>query len=525
MGALADAASPASPANGASRDGGVCWSRWVYCPSRRPGTRRLAYRSSRASSFPRRLAIPESSSSPPPTTSVIRSPALNGGSSNRASREIVLATSDIPTGSTPSGSSSGSSTDLDACHRRLQHHSIPNLSSSDPFSAHMALVSHPAQIFGVQSGAKASLSQDSKAASSKHVNGGCIQNGLLNSGLVQSQGASNAILTAVQPFYQSPAVSPQEFQPDRPIGYGAFGVVWGRQSARCHLESGVRGCLSVLGGGRAVSSAQWDKGAWTVLPACARRAARDSVVVCASVAVRTARRSADALSLSQGRSSRRRVHAAAAADCWHGLVCRLRATRLVVVSSSSCATLLQPQSYAGTLPSPRRYCALCPASATRPARRPVCHRSDACLSVVNATLTVVSRPRKAIRRPQRARAVPPVRESISLLFALRVELCVLETHGEHDSKPFFDRPHIFSLDTLTSARRSLYERVGEKALQTQSALGSGVIFMVAMGAVFPLAQDARRRVATRGDQLAGRSVVGADGGWKAAEGMPRSRRG
>lgn len=128
-------------------------------------------------------------------------------------------------GSTPSGSSSGSSTDLDACHRRLQHHSIPNLSSSDPFSAHMALVSHPAQIFGVQNGSKSALSQESKPASSKLVNG-CIQNGLLNSGLVQSQGASNAILTAAQPFYQSPAVSPQEFQPDRPIGYGAFGVVW-----------------------------------------------------------------------------------------------------------------------------------------------------------------------------------------------------------------------------------------------------------------------------------------------------------
>ncbi|VDK20600.1 unnamed protein product [Anisakis simplex] len=37
---------------------------------------------------------------------------------------------------------------------------------------------------------------------------------------------SQAILTAAQPFYHSPGVSPQEFQPDRPIGYGAFGVVW-----------------------------------------------------------------------------------------------------------------------------------------------------------------------------------------------------------------------------------------------------------------------------------------------------------
>ncbi|EDW30476.1 GL18049 [Drosophila persimilis] len=38
------------------------------------------------------------------------------------------------------------------------------------------------------------------------------------------QGAS-AILAAAAPYYQPPAV-PQDVQPDRPIGYGAFGVVW-----------------------------------------------------------------------------------------------------------------------------------------------------------------------------------------------------------------------------------------------------------------------------------------------------------
>ncbi|ULU00063.1 hypothetical protein L3Y34_000952 [Caenorhabditis briggsae] len=35
--------------------------------------------------------------------------------------------------------------------------------------------------------------------------------------------SSNAILAAAQPFYQPPV---QDSQPDRPIGYGAFGVVW-----------------------------------------------------------------------------------------------------------------------------------------------------------------------------------------------------------------------------------------------------------------------------------------------------------
>ncbi|GAB0093850.1 hypothetical protein DMENIID0001_090350 [Sergentomyia squamirostris] len=33
-----------------------------------------------------------------------------------------------------------------------------------------------------------------------------------------------AILAAAAPYYQPPAV-PQDVQPDRPIGYGAFGVV------------------------------------------------------------------------------------------------------------------------------------------------------------------------------------------------------------------------------------------------------------------------------------------------------------
>lgn len=35
-----------------------------------------------------------------------------------------------------------------------------------------------------------------------------------------------AILAAAAPYYQQPATAPQDVQPDRPIGYGAFGVVW-----------------------------------------------------------------------------------------------------------------------------------------------------------------------------------------------------------------------------------------------------------------------------------------------------------
>lgn len=39
----------------------------------------------------------------------------------------------------------------------------------------------------------------------------------------------DAILSATQPYYQaatSTTVSRRDFEPDRPIGYGAFGVVW-----------------------------------------------------------------------------------------------------------------------------------------------------------------------------------------------------------------------------------------------------------------------------------------------------------
>lgn len=49
--------------------------------------------------------------------------------------------------------------------------------------------------------------------------------------LVQGQGgaaaAPQAILAAATaaPYFSAPAV-PQDVQPDRPIGYGAFGVVW-----------------------------------------------------------------------------------------------------------------------------------------------------------------------------------------------------------------------------------------------------------------------------------------------------------
>lgn len=52
------------------------------------------------------------------------------------------------------------------------------------------------------------------------------QNGVAAAAVAAAH-ANNAILAAAQPFYAPPNLPPpQDIQPDRPIGYGAFGVVW-----------------------------------------------------------------------------------------------------------------------------------------------------------------------------------------------------------------------------------------------------------------------------------------------------------
>uniref|UniRef100_A0A0M3ID56 Serine/threonine kinase NLK n=1 Tax=Ascaris lumbricoides TaxID=6252 RepID=A0A0M3ID56_ASCLU len=101
--------------------------------------------------------------------------------------------------------------------------SQPNLTGE------MALVSHVnaagtmvggPQMFAAQSASAAAISKEAA-----HVAAASAKSAKLTQ---QASGGhvSQAILTAAQPFYHSPGVSPQEFQPDRPIGYGAFGVVW-----------------------------------------------------------------------------------------------------------------------------------------------------------------------------------------------------------------------------------------------------------------------------------------------------------
>lgn len=49
---------------------------------------------------------------------------------------------------------------------------------------------------------------------------------LVQGGAAQAQAPQGAILAAVAPNYYQPSNVPLNVQPDRPIGYGAFGVVW-----------------------------------------------------------------------------------------------------------------------------------------------------------------------------------------------------------------------------------------------------------------------------------------------------------
>ncbi|KAK5983226.1 Mitogen-activated protein kinase, partial [Trichostrongylus colubriformis] len=86
----------------------------------------------------------------------------------------------------------------------------------------MALVSHPATAAAVgaapsYAGAVVKQERKSQVPTPHQV----LQ--MQQQQLPQAAHVSNAILAATQPFYPAPV---QDTQPDRPIGYGAFGVVW-----------------------------------------------------------------------------------------------------------------------------------------------------------------------------------------------------------------------------------------------------------------------------------------------------------
>ncbi|VIO92140.1 MGC81364 protein, putative [Brugia malayi] len=100
----------------------------------------------------------------------------------------------------------------------------------------MALVSHHAGTGSIVAG-PASIYAGPGAKESRHnattlngksVTAKLLQNSYHNGHLSQPSVAhsSQAILTAVQPFYRPPTMEQHDTQPDRPIGYGAFGVVW-----------------------------------------------------------------------------------------------------------------------------------------------------------------------------------------------------------------------------------------------------------------------------------------------------------
>ncbi|VDD94391.1 unnamed protein product [Enterobius vermicularis] len=102
----------------------------------------------------------------------------------------------------------------------------------------MALVSHQTAggivggppMFGASSASASTLGKEASHTNGVKNNSNKLIHGSVHAvnGVQQSSGGhvSQAILTAAQPLYNTPGVSPQEFQPDRPIGYGAFGVVW-----------------------------------------------------------------------------------------------------------------------------------------------------------------------------------------------------------------------------------------------------------------------------------------------------------
>ncbi|KAM3723218.1 Serine/threonine kinase NLK [Dirofilaria immitis] len=130
----------------------------------------------------------------------------------------------------------------------INHQNIKHTKNTSVISAgvleDMALVSHhtgtgnivggPASMYagpGAAGAAAAALAKESRhstALSSKSVAAKLLQNSYHNGHLSQSSVAhsSQAILTAVQPFYRPPNMEQHDTQPDRPIGYGAFGVVW-----------------------------------------------------------------------------------------------------------------------------------------------------------------------------------------------------------------------------------------------------------------------------------------------------------
>lgn len=96
----------------------------------------------------------------------------------------------------------------------------------------MALVSHQRCAALNGGGPSAAAAVSGGVGSATKLANGCTTTAMaLNGAAVTANGngvgSSNANLLAAQSYYQGAIASPvQNVQPDRPIGYGAFGVVW-----------------------------------------------------------------------------------------------------------------------------------------------------------------------------------------------------------------------------------------------------------------------------------------------------------
>lgn len=107
---------------------------------------------------------------------------------------------------------------LQQLHASQQQAAAAHAAAAHAIAGEMALVSHPA----VAGGPPMFVSQQKVKQDGKQQHSNMVTP---QSQQASASHVSNAILTAAQPFYHAHLPQP-DTQPDRPIGYGAFGVVW-----------------------------------------------------------------------------------------------------------------------------------------------------------------------------------------------------------------------------------------------------------------------------------------------------------
>jgi nemo like kinase len=151
-------------------------------------------------------------------------------------------------------------------HDVYYYQSQPNLAAAAAAAAvatgNMALVGHPSAVVGSQIFTKdSSAANGAKVAAHAAVNGITHHHGMVKPGSSASMGATavrhnvlmgghvnpsetnhlvKTLLSAEQNGYLNEPSSPKRTEPDRPIGYGAFGVVWSVTDPRNHKRVALK---------------------------------------------------------------------------------------------------------------------------------------------------------------------------------------------------------------------------------------------------------------------------------------------